>query len=155
MVNVTLTCFVSNEIPQVADFCLADPMDSPKPLLDTIWIPRQIVVHHQVSTLEVDSFAGSIRREKNLNLGVVPERFLRIHPVFTAHPTMNHNDAPCPPQNSGNLPFKIVQRIAVFREDNQLLGRRRDNKRHLNEAMLTTCLARAACSKRVTHEDFA
>ena len=49
----------------MADFSLADAVDSPKPLSDTIWIPWQIVVDHQMGTLKVDSLAGSLCRERS------------------------------------------------------------------------------------------
>src|SRR5260370_24020190 len=124
----------------MANFRLPDTMDSPKPLLDTIWIPRQIVIHHQVSTLKVDSFTGSISREKHLNFGIVPEPFLRAHPVFTAHPTMNHNDSPRPTEEGRDLAFEVIQSVTVLREDNQLLGRRRYNGCRLNRGVLTTLL---------------
>ena len=52
MVNVALTGFIAHEVPQMADFSLADAVDSPKPLFDTIWIPWQIVVNHQMGHAE-------------------------------------------------------------------------------------------------------
>src|ERR1039458_2585088 len=111
----------------MAYFSLADAMDSPKPLLDTIWIPRQIVVHHQVGTLKIDSLTGSICREKHLNFGIVPEPFLRAHPVFTAHPTMNHYDSPRPTEEGRDLAFEVIQSVTVLRENDQFLGGRRYN----------------------------
>ena len=43
-IHHALAGFFGYQIPQMADFCLADTMNPPKPLLQPIGIPRQIVV---------------------------------------------------------------------------------------------------------------
>ena len=80
----------------MANFRLADAVDAPKPLFDAVRVPRQIVIHHQVRALEVDAFACGVGREENLHLRIVPERLLRLHPLFAAHAAMNADDGlPC------------------------------------------------------------
>ena len=54
-------------------------------MLDTVRIPRQIVVDHQVSALKIDALTGGIGRDEHPNRRVVLERFLRFHPVFAAY----------------------------------------------------------------------
>ena len=39
----------------MADLGLADPVDTPEPLLDSVRVPRQVVVDHQVRTLQVNA----------------------------------------------------------------------------------------------------
>jgi hypothetical protein len=40
---------------------LTIPMAPTNPLFDTLWIPRQIEVHHQRAELQVDAFGGGFR----------------------------------------------------------------------------------------------
>ena len=44
----------------MANFCLADTMNAAEPLLKAVWVPRQVVVHHQMSPLKVDPFASGV-----------------------------------------------------------------------------------------------
>ena len=62
-VNVALAGFLGDEVPEMADFGLADAVDAAEALLDAVRIPRQVVVHHQMGALKVDAFAGGIGRE--------------------------------------------------------------------------------------------
>ena len=80
------------ETPEPLRFRLADPMDAPEPLLDTVRVPWQIVVHHQVGALQVDTFASCIGRQQDFYIRIVPEGFLRIHPLFSAHAAMNRDN---------------------------------------------------------------
>ena len=109
----------------MADLRLTDSMNPAESLLDTIGIPGQVIVHHQVRTLQIDSFAGRISRKQYLNFRIVPKTLLRIHAVFAAHTPMDHNDSTGPTQKGRDFPLKIIQSIAVLCEDNQLLGGRR------------------------------
>ena len=46
-----LTGLVGNKIPEIADLRLSNSVDSAEPLLQPIWIPRQIVIDHEVGSL--------------------------------------------------------------------------------------------------------
>src|SRR5688500_14885977 len=56
-VNVSLSGFVRDQIPEMAYLRLSDAMDTAKALLDSVRVPRKVVVHHQVRALQVDAFA--------------------------------------------------------------------------------------------------
>src|ERR1035438_7516818 len=101
----------------MADLCLPDAVDSSKPLFNTIWIPWQIVIHHQVGTLKVDSLPSSICREEYLNFWVMPEPFLRVHPLFATHSTMNHNNSTRPTEECRYFAFKVIQSVTVLCEE--------------------------------------
>ena len=60
MPYVSFAGFFGYDIPKVADFGLADAVNSAETLFEPVWVPRQIVVHHQVSALEIDTFASRI-----------------------------------------------------------------------------------------------
>lgn len=53
-VDVAFTCLLGDQIPEMADLGLSDTMDTPEALLDAVGIPGEIVINHQVRTLEVD-----------------------------------------------------------------------------------------------------
>ena len=47
----------------MAHLCLTDSVDTPKTLFETIGVPRQIVIDHQVRTLEINTLSGSVRSQ--------------------------------------------------------------------------------------------
>ena len=120
-IHVTLPGFERHEIPQVADFCLADTVDAAKALLQAIGIPRQVVVHHQVGALKVDALPRSVRGEQHLDIGVVKERLLSLPPLLSAHSALNGDKGAGLSQQGANAPLQIGERVAVFREDHELL----------------------------------
>src|SRR5690606_28295007 len=54
-IDIALAGFLSNQVPQVANLCLSDPVNPSKPLLDSVRVPWQVVVDHQVCALKVNS----------------------------------------------------------------------------------------------------
>ena len=46
-----LTGLRRDQIPQVAHLGLPDAVDAAETLLQTVWIPRQVIVNHQVRSL--------------------------------------------------------------------------------------------------------
>ena len=75
----------------MAHLGLADAVNTAEPLFDPVWVPRQVVVDHQVGALEVDAFAGGVRGQKDLHFWVVFERLLGLHPILAAHAAMDHD----------------------------------------------------------------
>jgi hypothetical protein len=64
-INVALTSFNREQIIKMTNFSLTDAMNPTEALLDPVGVPRQIVVHHQVSTLKIDALARSIGRKED------------------------------------------------------------------------------------------
>jgi CheY-like chemotaxis protein len=58
------------------------PLDAAETLFKSVGIPRQIVIHHQVSTLKIDAFACGVGGQQHLHLGVVLEGLLRLHALL-------------------------------------------------------------------------
>ena len=90
-IHVALAGLVRHEVPQVAHLGLADTVNAPEPLLKTVWVPGQVVVDHQVGALQVDAFGCRIGCQQDLDLGIVPKRFLRLEPLLAAHTAVNHH----------------------------------------------------------------
>ena len=46
--DLAFTGLICHQVPQVADFPLTDAVNAPKPLLNAVGVPRQVVVDHQM-----------------------------------------------------------------------------------------------------------
>ena len=112
----------------MADLGLADAVDAAEALLDPVRVPGQVVVDHQVGALEVDALAGRVGREQDLDLGVVPERLLRLHPLLAAHAAVDDDDRLRAAEQRRDAALEVVQRVAVLGEEDELLARRWDGR---------------------------
>ena len=70
-IDIAFAGFLGDEIPKVADLSLTDTVDTAKPLFEAIGVPRQVVIDHQIRSLEVDAFARGIGRYQDLDFFVV------------------------------------------------------------------------------------
>src|SRR5207245_7557428 len=75
----------------MAHFRLADAVDAAEALLDPIGIPWQVVVHHQVGSLQVDTFTRSIACYQDRDVFVLGERLLDLAKLFTPKAAMVRN----------------------------------------------------------------
>jgi hypothetical protein len=124
-VDVAFAGVVGNQVPQVADFGLADTVDAAKALFQPVGVPRQVVIDHQVGALEVDALAGRIGGQQHLDFGVVLEGFLHLAGVLLGRtPPWMMTTASFRPRKLGDAVFQVVERVAVLGEDDQLLVRR-------------------------------
>src|SRR6516225_3192392 len=98
----------------MANLRLADAVDASEALLDAIGIPRQVVVDHQVSALQVDTFACSIGRDQNLNIRIVAERFLHVHALFASHAAVNKDNRFWATEESRDSALKVIERVAML-----------------------------------------
>ena len=112
-----------HQVPQMAHFGLADTVDTAETLFDAVGVPRQIVIDHQMGTLEIDALAGGVRGKQHLHLRVMLERFLRFHSIFAAHAAMDHDHGLMTSEQCANAALKIIQGIPVFGKKNQFLVR--------------------------------
>ena len=123
-IDVAFAGLLGHQVPEVADLGLADAVDAAEALLDAVGVPGQVVVHHQVGALEVDALAGGVGGQQHLHLGVVLERLLRLHALLAAHAAVDHDHGLLTAEQRGDAVLKIVQRVAVLGEEDQLLVRR-------------------------------
>ena len=77
-------------------------MDASKPLLNTVRVPRKVVVHHQVGALQVDPLRGGVIGQEYLHIRVVQEGFLNGPSVLPPDTAMNHHYCLLTAQESGN-----------------------------------------------------
>ena len=105
----------------MANFRLADTMDTAKPLLQPVRIPRQIIVYHQMRSLQVDTLAGGIRCNQHTNTYILLEKLLGLAPFVTEHPTMNRDDSFLVAKQRADFVCQIIQRIFVLSKYDELL----------------------------------
>src|SRR5437588_9922732 len=91
MENLALACLRSHEIPQVAHLRLADTVDTPKSLFKTIGVPSQIVVEHQVRSLQVDAFTCCVAGNQHMSTFILFKCSLRFSALFAAPPSMTRH----------------------------------------------------------------
>ena len=91
----------------MADLALANAVNTPKPLFNSIRIPRQIVIQHQMrSTVQVDALARRIRRHQHQHLRIVLKGLLDLTPPLAGSPTVNGNHRVRVAQSVGQLIHK-------------------------------------------------
>ena len=100
---------------------LTDAVDSPEALFETIRVPWQIIINHQVCALEVDTFAGGIGGQQHLHLGIVLEGFLNFQAFFAADTAVDDDDGFLATEQGSDALFQVIQRVAVLGEDHKLL----------------------------------
>ena len=130
-VDVSLAGLLRHEVPEMADLGLADPVDAAEPLLQPVGVPGQVVVDHQVRPLQVDPFAGGVGGQQHRDLRIVPERLLRLEPLFPPYPAVDHHDRSHAAKQRRDPVLQIPERVAVFGEKHELLARRRRRPRDL------------------------
>ena len=91
-VDVAFARLVRHQVPEVTHLGLTDAVYPPKALFQTVRVPGQVVVHHQVRALQVDAFARGVGGEQHLDLRVVAERFLGLEPILATHAAVNCHD---------------------------------------------------------------
>ena len=74
----------------MAHLLLADAMDPSETLFEAIGVPRQIVVDHQMASLEVDSLAHGVVPDQHQHLGIVHEPVNEFLTVFTSDASVNY-----------------------------------------------------------------
>ena len=86
----------------MADLGLADPVNTTKTLFETIGVPREVIVDHQVGALEVDTFTRSICCEQYFDLWIMAERLLNLLSLFTAGAAVDDHNGFFTAQEGGN-----------------------------------------------------
>ena len=92
VIDFTFPRVLGDQVPEMADLGLTDAVNPAETLLQAVGVPGKVVVDHQVSTLEVDPFAGGVGGNEDLHLLVVRERFLGFPSLLAAHSAVNRDD---------------------------------------------------------------
>ena len=109
-----------DDVPQVAHFRLADPVDTAKALLDLVRVPWQIVVHHQMAALKVHAFAGGIVGDEHQHVPVLHEALDHLAALFAGHAAVDDFHGLRTANARANLLQQVVQRVLGLGKDDQL-----------------------------------
>jgi hypothetical protein len=83
----------------VAHLGLADPVDPAEALLESIGVPRQVVVDNEMGHLKVHTFTGSIGGNQDHAVLVLGEHLLDAPPFVSAHTAVDDYSASRRPRN--------------------------------------------------------
>jgi hypothetical protein len=61
-------------------------------LLDPVWVPGQVVIHHEVSGLKVDALSCNVCRYEDENVLVSDESLLHLATFLAWNTAMDRND---------------------------------------------------------------
>ena len=92
-IDIALSRFLGNQVPQVAYFGLADAVDASEPLFNPVGVPGQIVVDHQVCPLQVDALPGSIGRNQKGDIFFLCEPLLDLAAVLPLDPPVDGDNS--------------------------------------------------------------
>ena len=95
-------------------------MDTTKPLFQPIWIPRKVVIYHQMGSLEIYSFACSIRSNKHQHILVLFELLFYLTSVIPCHAAMDGDYSLSATEQRGYFFLQVIKRVFMFREDDEL-----------------------------------
>ena len=109
-----------DEVPQVADLGLADPVDATEPLLDPVRVPRQVVVDHQVGALQVQALARSIGRDQHPGVDILREQLHDLPAFLAPHPAVDRDDRVGTAKQAANPVSQVLQGVPVLSEDDDL-----------------------------------
>ena len=70
--------------------------------------------------LQVDTFAGSIGCNQDAHASVLLEQLFHLAPLLTEHSTMDRNNSRLISDKGSDFSCKVIQRVLMLRENNQL-----------------------------------
>ena len=111
---------MGDQVPEVADFALADTVNTAESLFDTIGVPGQVVVDHKVGALQVEPLAGGVGSKQHEGARVVRKLFADGLAKMPRRAPMNGDNGVGAAQLGGDFILQVGEGIAVFGEDNDL-----------------------------------
>src|SRR2546422_470631 len=103
----------------MADLRLPDTVNAAEALFDPVGIPRQIVIHHQMGALKIDTFACGIGGYHDRDIFVLREKVLRTLAFVTMQAAMQCNDCFDTTKKATDTLREISKGIAVLGKDDQ------------------------------------
>ena len=104
----------------MADLLLADPVDAPEALLQSVGVPREVVVDHQVGPLQVHALPSGVVGQEHHHLRVVHERMNDLAALVSRHPAMDLHHRLWPPEPIADLDRQVGEGVLELGEQHQL-----------------------------------
>ena len=109
-----------DQVPQVAHLGLADAVDPAEPLLDPVRVPRQVIVDHEVSALQVQALARGVGGDEHPGLGVLGEQLHDLAPFLAADTAVDGDDRLGTAEQVTDTSGQVLQGVAVLGEHDDL-----------------------------------
>src|SRR6056297_515557 len=103
----------------MADFLLANTVNTSETLLESVWIPGQVVINHQASALKVDAFTCSVSGDQNQHGRILPEDFLQPLSLVPRDAAVDSDNRLVIAQHSADALAKVVQRVLMLGENDE------------------------------------
>ena len=101
----------------MANFLLTDAVNATEALLESVGIPRQVVIDHQVRALKIDAFARGISGDEHRHILLVSEEFLRLASILALHVARDRDDRILAADEPTDLLDQIVKSVAMLGEN--------------------------------------
>jgi len=92
VVNVALTSFRGDEVPQVTNLQLAYAVDSTEALFQPVRIPGQVVIDHEVRILKVHALTRSVSCDEYAHIWVGAKQGLKSATLVPMRTSVNRYD---------------------------------------------------------------
>ena len=119
-IHVALAGVLGDEVPQVADLALADAVDAAEALLEPVGVPGQVVVHHQVGTLQVHALARGVVGDEDQHLGIVHEGVNDPAALLAGHRAVDLYHGLVPAEPVADAATQVGERVLELAEDDEL-----------------------------------
>ena len=111
---------MGDQVPEVADLALTNAVNTAESLFDAIRVPGQVVVDHEVGTLQVEPLACGVGSKQHEGAGVVRELSADGLAKMPRRAPMNGDNGVGAAQLGGDFILQVGEGIAVFSKDNDL-----------------------------------
>ena len=113
----------AHEVPQVADLGLPDAVNTSEALFEAVRVPRQVIVDHEMCTLQVDALACRVGGDQDADFLILFEQFLDLAPIVAEHAAVDGDDRLLATEQGTDFIGQIAQCVSVLREDDEFLTR--------------------------------
>jgi hypothetical protein len=103
--------------PQAAYLELADAVDPAEALFESVRVPGQVVVDHQVRPLEVEALTGGVGGNQDLAVEVLGELLGDPAPLPPPYAAMDGDDSSGAPEESADTVGQVPARASAIPMD--------------------------------------
>src|SRR4051794_1650773 len=101
----------------MTNLLLADAVNASEPLLKTVGVPRQIIIHHQIGALQIDAFTSGVRSHENADFRVGTKESLSFQAFVPMGSAVDGYDCIVTAKHSGDFFMEIIERVAMLAEN--------------------------------------
>ncbi|MCY1461481.1 hypothetical protein D9M71_791450 [compost metagenome] len=92
----------------MTNLVLADTVNTTEALLQSVGVPRKVIIDHQIGVLQVDTLSRRIGGNQYLYAWVVSKLFLNLAALITVRTTMNGNNGVWRTEHVTNANHQVI-----------------------------------------------